>query len=1032
MAKKPTITSITSGYASTNTLNDNFEALRDAFDNTLSLDGSTPNSMTSDLNLNNNDILNASRILVGGVDYIATALSYKNAAEAAQTAAETAQAAAELVYDNFDDRYLGSKASDPTLDNDGDALLDGALYYDTINTVMKFYDTSTSTWYRTTPTTSDQANIDIVAGNTTNINTVAGISSDVTTVAGISSDVTTVAADGTDIGTVATSISNVNTTATNISNINTVAGISANVTTVAGNTSNINTVATDISNVNTVAGQTTNLQNVTDNLTAIQNAATNATNAATSASNAATSETNAATSASNASTSETNAASSATAAAASAAAAEASADFFDDVYLGSKASDPSVDNDGDALNAGDLYFNTTSNTMRVYSGSAWQDAAVDSSGFVQTTGDTMTGDLSFGDNDKAIFGDGNDLEIYHDGATGGSYIRELGSSSLFIQGANVVIEDPDGNNMIRAADGGEAQLYHNGSEKLATTSTGVDITGTLTSDGLTVDGTVDISSYLSLTSTAVSIDLIETDLSDVNTRIRHTGGDVYFQTLNDAKTVGTNRLRLDHSTGDISFYEDTGTTAKFFWDASAEQLALGTAFSSVTPFTISKSVGSGGAIAYFDATGTNDNGLVINVDDPGVFLSDWRIAETSVMRLDDNGNLGIGTSSPLAILDVKNATNEHIVVSGSSAYGNNAIVGVNDSGGEVGLGLGGNTVEFYTAATERMRIDSSGNVGVGNTTPSSYNSGSNNLVIGNGGTNGISIHAGTGMLHFTNGADTTERVSIKSTVASNTLEFSNGNGEAMRIDSIGNLLVGKTTTDIGTQGILIKSSGRIEVAKTSATTLFLNRLTSDGDIIDLRKDGTTVGTIGAKSGALYIGGALGNDAYLFMGNNVIKAADSTGSGRDNAISLGDQYTRFTDLYLSGGVYLGGTGSANKLDDYEEGTWTPATYGASTATISSVEGLYTKIGNMVYASFTFNVDTNSDSAHLRIHGLPLTVGSSQAARGGVLIGYQNSGTACVGNGVNSATRFGFFTLTGSDVLFSTFSNKVLRGVYIYSV
>ena len=201
MAKKPTITSITSGYASTNTLNDNFEALRDAFDNTLSLDGSTPNSMTSDLNLNNNDILNASRILVGGVDYIATALSYKNDAETAKTAAEAAQAAAELAYDNFDDRYLGSKASDPTVDNDGNALLDGALYYDTINTVMKFYDTSTSTWYRTTPTTSDQANIDIVAGNTTNINTVAGISANVTTVAGISSDVTTVAADGTDIGT---------------------------------------------------------------------------------------------------------------------------------------------------------------------------------------------------------------------------------------------------------------------------------------------------------------------------------------------------------------------------------------------------------------------------------------------------------------------------------------------------------------------------------------------------------------------------------------------------------------------------------------------------------------------------------------------------------------------------------------------------------------------------------------------------------------------------------------------------------------
>ena len=116
--------------------------------------------------------------------------------------------------------------------------------------------------------------------------------------------------------------------------------------------------------------------------TSATNAAASATTATTKASEAATSATNAATSATNASTSETNAANSATAAATSAAEAAASADNFDDTYLGAKASDPSVDNDGDALNAGDLYFNTTSNTLKVYSGSAWQDAALDSSAFL--------------------------------------------------------------------------------------------------------------------------------------------------------------------------------------------------------------------------------------------------------------------------------------------------------------------------------------------------------------------------------------------------------------------------------------------------------------------------------------------------------------------------------------------------------------------------------------------------------------------------------------------------------------------------
>jgi len=85
------------------------------------------------------------------------------------------------------------------------------------------------------------------------------------------------------------------------------------------------------------------------------------------------------------------AATSATSAAAAAVAAAASADSFDDTYLGAKSSDPSVDNDGDSLNAGDLYFNTSSNVLKVYSGSAWQVAAISSSGLVTLTGtETLT------------------------------------------------------------------------------------------------------------------------------------------------------------------------------------------------------------------------------------------------------------------------------------------------------------------------------------------------------------------------------------------------------------------------------------------------------------------------------------------------------------------------------------------------------------------------------------------------------------------------------------------------------------------
>jgi chemotaxis protein histidine kinase CheA len=184
--------------------------------------------------------------------------------------------------------------------------------------------------------------------------------------------------------TATTKASEAATSATNAATSETNAATSASTATTKA--SEASTSAT-----NAAASATTASTKASEASTSATNAATSASAAATSATNAATSETNAATSATNAttkaseaSTSATNAATSATAAqtaqtAAEAAqtAAETAADNFDDTYLGAKSSDPSVDNDGDALNAGDLYFNTTSNVLKVYNGSAWQDAAVD-------------------------------------------------------------------------------------------------------------------------------------------------------------------------------------------------------------------------------------------------------------------------------------------------------------------------------------------------------------------------------------------------------------------------------------------------------------------------------------------------------------------------------------------------------------------------------------------------------------------------------------------------------------------------------
>ncbi len=93
-----------------------------------------------------NDATTKAYVDAATVDIVTNALAAQTAAEAAQAAAEAAQAATELVYDNFDDRYLGQKASDPALDNDGAALIDGALYYNTTNNKMYVYDLGTTSW----------------------------------------------------------------------------------------------------------------------------------------------------------------------------------------------------------------------------------------------------------------------------------------------------------------------------------------------------------------------------------------------------------------------------------------------------------------------------------------------------------------------------------------------------------------------------------------------------------------------------------------------------------------------------------------------------------------------------------------------------------------------------------------------------------------------------------------------------------------------------------------------------------------------
>lgn len=198
-----------------------------------------------------------------------------------------------------------------------------------------------------------------------------------------------------------TSASNASTSATNASN----------------SASSASTYATNASNSASAAS------------TSASQAATSATNASNSASAASTSASQAATSATNAQTAETNAETAQTAAETAQAAAEAALESFNQTYLGAKSSDPSVDNNGDPVTAGDWYFNTNTSRSRIYTGSAWENVIVDTTTVVSKTGTTGSAVVPVGTTaqrdgspSNGYFRYNSDLdsfEGYVDGAWGG-------------------------------------------------------------------------------------------------------------------------------------------------------------------------------------------------------------------------------------------------------------------------------------------------------------------------------------------------------------------------------------------------------------------------------------------------------------------------------------------------------------------------------------------------------------------------------------------------------------------------------------
>ena len=188
--------------------------------------------------------------------------------------------------------------------------------------------------------------------------------------------------------TASTQASNASTSATAAASSASAASSSATTASTAATNAGNSATSASTSATNASNSATSASGSASTATTQASNASTSATNAAASASTATTQATNASTSASGASTSASNASTSATAAQTAQAAAEAALDAFTDTYLGAFSSDPTLDNDGNALSAGDLYFSTAISRLKVYSGSAWLTAVVDTTTVVEKTSAT--------------------------------------------------------------------------------------------------------------------------------------------------------------------------------------------------------------------------------------------------------------------------------------------------------------------------------------------------------------------------------------------------------------------------------------------------------------------------------------------------------------------------------------------------------------------------------------------------------------------------------------------------------------------